>query len=769
MVSLFVLTLVSASTARADSCPNAAFRTGASANLPDCRAYELVTASFTGGLPGAHDAFLDGSNVMLASLGAFGNPGDSVGATGADYRVLRSTSSWSATPVEPPASQFENDGTFATRLQDVSQDFAKALFNEVPTSSKAIDRRLYIRQPDGSFAEVGPMVPPTTVASWTPTRGDVPEAYYQGASRDLLHVFFGSTVGNRPTNFLWPGDTTLSGESLYEYVGTGNSVPRLVGVDDAGHLISQCGTGLGHVENGSSTDSAFNAISADGSVVFFTSVAASVVCGGSGPPVDELFARIDGAHTVAISEPSPNNGCTSSACLSAPLSGGRFEGASADGSKVFFTSTQQLLDQASEDNTGGDGADNQAGAKGCAFTEGPNGCNLYEYDFANPAGNNLVLLSGGDSSGKGPQVQGVSRISQDGSHVYFVAKGVLTTAPSAQGHTAQAGADNLYVYEPDPATPGQSKTVFIATLSAEDREDWGASDTRSVDATPDGRFLLFPSTNDLTADASGGGSQFYRYDAQTGELVRVSIGESGFNNNGNTGDSYSIPFSSYVAGGNSVLLAGPQPTAISDNGEYVFFQSPAGLTPQALNDAPTAGGSLAVNVYEYHEGHVYLISDGRDRHEQFFSSTTGLTGTNSTGSDVFFTTADQLLPQDTNTQLDFYDARIHGGLPAPTIPAPCAGEGCRGASGSSPVFGAPASSTFSGVGNLSPTPTTTAKARTAAQIKAEKLAKALKACRAKHNKHQRAICEAQARKKYGPTHKAKKTNRRIKRSCELAS
>ena len=49
------------------------------------------------------------------------------------------------------------------------------------------------------------------------------------------------------------------------------------------------------------------------------------------------------------------------------------------------------------------------------------------------------------------------RSSEDGSHVYFVAKGVLTSIPNtslASGQqVAVAGQDNLYVYERDSAFP----------------------------------------------------------------------------------------------------------------------------------------------------------------------------------------------------------------------------------------------------------------------------------------------------------------------------
>jgi len=49
--------------------------------------------------------------------------------------------------------------------------------------------------------------------------------------------------------------------------------------------------------------------------------------------------------------------------------------------------------------------------------------NLYEYDFNRPEGEKLALLSPDAEPAK---VEGVVRISPDGSHVYFVAQGVLT-------------------------------------------------------------------------------------------------------------------------------------------------------------------------------------------------------------------------------------------------------------------------------------------------------------------------------------------------------
>jgi hypothetical protein len=136
------------------------------------------------------------------------------------------------------------------------------------------------------------------------------------------------------------------------------------------------------------------------------------------------------------------------------------------------------------------------------------------------------------------------------------------------------------------------------------------------------------------------------------------------------------------------------------------------------------------------------------------------------GEDVFFLSAAKLSPLDSDSAFDVYDAHVCSkASPCITFPdvqsPPCTTEAsCKASPTPQPsIFGAPSSATFQGPGNPPPP---APKPKTAAQIKAEKLAKALKACRTKKNKHKRQACEKQARKKYGPVKKAAKSKSKAK-------
>ena len=665
------------------------------ATLPDNRAYEMVTPpDKNGALIGtvliglAPDVSENGSRVIVDSIQCFAEPTACNGARqneGEPYALSRTSNGWQATPLAPPATQFASNTPW-----DVNADAGNALFS-MP-SPPAGEDDFYARRPDGSFADIGPASPPSAGAL-----GVQPfAAKFLVATAGLSRVIWESIP-------IWPFDTG-SENSIYEYSGERNSAPDLVGVT-GGHgstdLISTCGTKIGG--SGSLSTQAYDSLSADGRAIFFTALACASGSGsnaGQPVPADSLYARIDGSQSVLISGRSPED-CTTPACLSSTPAHSEFNGASADGSKVFFTSTQQLTNAATEDEQGGDTS------RECSHTTGANGCNLYEYDFANSAGHNLLAVSAGDTSGHGPRVQGVMAISPDGSHVYFVAKGVLTGIANSQGQRPQDGANNLYVFERDPSS-AEGHIAFIAALPSSDENEW-INGVGEANITPDGLFLVFTSHGTLTSDdfRTDGAQQVFEYDAQSGELLRISTGEQGFNDNGNAGAGNA----SIVPAEKTYFRNGPprpDPT-MSHDGAYVFFQSPVGLAPHALNDVPIdSNGDLAQNVYEWHEGHVYLISDGKDVTRTTGTSSVQLLGSDATGADVFFRTADQLVPQDTDTQDDYYDARICSAAspcispPSPPAP-PCQDGACQGLPSAPPAEPGGGSATFTGLGNLLPT------------------------------------------------------------------
>ena len=770
-------------TAQAEACPNEQLRGEThSTNLPDCRAYELVTPpSKLGGPPQPEKALAaNGEALSFTDLGAFGEPGGAHGTNGPTYVARRSNTGWTSTPVNPSATEFHPVGLIqgGGQINDFNEDLTKGLFFLAPASSTTIGMRAYLVGIGEPPKEVGPTVSPTLASDFTQADAEEynkPLTDFAGASQDLSHVLF--TLFNRGlTNWYWPGDTTeaKNTESLYEYVGTGNAEPELVGVSGgrgSKTLISECGDSLGAP---ASTD-VYNAISSTGAVVFFTAEH-SFVCTKAQPAVNKLFARVEGSATVSISEPVLPGGaageCSAAEpCHEAEAKAATFQGASSDGRYVFFLSEQPLVNGAPSEGT-----------------------KLYEERLVGTGEATevaeVVDVSNLASPGTDSGVQGVARVSEDGSRLYFVAEGVLASNVDALGERPVQGQDNLYIYN-----TVSRRVTFIAALASGDSGDWSATDDRPVEATPDGEFLLIPSENRLTPDAHGPGIQLYRYDAIVGEanakveeegmttntspLVRVSIGqqapggyfchetgevEQGFNCDGNSAP-YSFARSPEYT---RTMYAAPQPRSMSDNGARVFFSSPAGLTPNALNEAcvEVEGqcATLAYNIYEWEQagtgtcagseagtGCLYLISDGRDTHSGFTSiSTVSFVGTDETGNNVFFTTADSLVASDTDTQTDIYDARVDGGFPAPAAPSHCQGEGCQGPPTTPPVFGAPGSATLSGPGNLAPPLTAPAAPvkKTAAQIRAEKLTKALKVCK-KEPKKKRTRCEKPAKKRYG--------------------
>ena len=690
--------------ADAEGCPNEALRTELdSGSLPDCRAYEMVSPPFKEGYSILVRSYSsDGDKAILYSLGDLaGTLGAGEAAIEGDFYLdTRTDAGWELSPLNPPSSEFVGQIPVAYEA-----DSGETLWKQHTPGQSQYTRDLYLRSAAGVFSLVGPLSPPHFFGEEEEDNFiATSEAFFDrpvAATSNYAHV-----VLKAPTlKDLWPFDGTAGATgSLYEYSGTDNNQPILVGVNGAKgstQLIGLCGTELGSGGEGS----ALNALSSDGEVVFFTvAPQGRFGCSSPAPAVAEVYARLRGALTSP--ETAETVDVSASECTvacGAVESGKNFEAASENGERVFFTSTQKLTNDAVDGTASGD-ADKE---EGCAATRmSLGGCNLYVYDFGEPVGERLRLVAGGE-------VLGVGGVAEDGSRVYFVSRAVIGPAgPNEFGKNPQVEQPNLYVY--DAST---RKTAFIATLGGGDSGDWRREFRRPVEVSGEsGRFLLFASSAPgLTPDDKASATQLFEYDAVTGELVRVTQGEDGYNENGNgvaVGvEPGSIANTVELLGNGRDFKSGTNRLNISADGRTVVFETAGALSPRAVS---TQQGCLS--VYEFRSGvggisggNVHLLSDGRDT--QLFKGVScgpQFQAMDENGANVLISTADPLVPSDVDgVQRDIYDVREGGGF-APSVPAPaCEGEACQGAMSIPPLLGAPSSTSASGDGNLIPPPRST--------------------------------------------------------------
>jgi hypothetical protein len=653
----------SAAPAFAGDCANEQLRSeNNSTRLPECRAYEMVTPLYKEGFPMIPQTFSDEGAIAYQSTGSFA--GNTQGSALNEYIARRSSAGWTTTSPDPPPATYET--AIFKAVEALSPDLRSSLWTDRRGEAPADDGHFYyLRGPDGSMTRVGRTAIPGVVED---------NPFTQEASADLTHILFahGSTGG---------GSTQLA--ALYEYVGTGNEgPPRSVSIDNTGASTpgQACPAGM----------------SADGRVIVFFSG-----CNAGGAL--QLWARVGGSATVAVShsECTRTSGDPGGACNAVATA--EYAGMATDGSRVFFTTSQQLVN--------GD-TDQSNDLYECEIPPGAPA----PVGSANPCAS-LTEVSGNTS---GADVQSVVNVSEDGSRVYFVAKGALTTNLGSNDAAPVAGDENLYVWQKDAAHPAGQMT-FIAKLEANN------INSNTAQSTADGRYLIFTTASRLLASDTDEAADVYRYDADTHGLLRLSTDSSGTRGN-EPGFEAGLPPS------RTVLFAGrARPTAMTSDAGTVVFE-----TAEALSPADSDG---VTDVYEWHEGQVSLISNGG-------GSLFGL-GITRTGQDIYFSTGQPLTAGDSGTEGDFYDARIDGGFPV-TAPAPCSGEACQGSPPPQPQPpGTSASAAFNGPGSP-----LTAEAPPASQPKpkpqtvAQKLAKALKACKAKHSKKKRTACEKKARNTY---------------------
>ena len=737
-------------------CPNEVFRTGFSAGLPDCRAYEMVSpVDKSNGsvvelcglscsvLTGLDQSSMVGGKLTYSSYRAFGGAESS--PFGVQYLASRGTDGWSSEPVAPPSSRVPVEGGLSlleVPFKVFSSDLCDGWFVDkaeppldgaAPLGAVNLYRHGYC---GGAGYEA-------LIRTERHTEGP-PEL--QGVSADGSHAVF------HVADQLTPEAPPLNATSTPLYEASAGGSLRLVSVLPDGtpnKIDASVGTAsVGGFSNGREYAVA-HALSADGSRVYWTAMGGSGSTTGPGLALylrenagEEQSEMVDGECV------EPSKACTVSVSETASGSGEvQFWTATPDGTKAIFT-------------IGGIGGD------------------LYEY---NADENASTLIA--------HKVEGVVGASEDVSRVYFASEEVLTMG-------ATAGESNLYLHE------AGGGFTFIATFSATDLarltdthaavlSPLAARPNRHIaQVSPDGLHVVFMSSSrslsELTAgynntDVTTGKTdgEVYLYDAPTnggaGGLVCTSCNPMGVRPVGGpfrlgAEDVNAFPVAAWISPWETELY---DPRPLSADGKRLFFNSFEALVPGDTNGA--------VDVYEWEAageggcaeksaafsarngGCVRLISSGQNPASSEFLDA------NDDGSEVFFKTDASLLPQDPGL-IDIYDARINGGFPPPASPpAVCEGEACQNPP-IPPNDATPASMIFGGPGDLLPTLTTTSvttkQKTTASQVKAQKLSRALKACRRKAKAKRVKSCEAAARKRYGAksSKKAKKATRGGKRS-----
>ncbi|MCL2769500.1 MAG: hypothetical protein FWD42_05240 [Solirubrobacterales bacterium] len=559
------------------ACPNAAYRTGASAALAECRAYEQVTPAVKNGAPPRAMIATEADGEGLAFYSQLPLPGATAG-TISDYVARRTAGAWGTTAITPPTvARATESPVDAPYVVGMTPDLREAVIQTAyPIDPEAQGHRevapsyeqpsqVYRREADGSFTWVSE---PPTLPDLSPW-----ESLFLGASSDLSHIVFAT---RKPMTAQTQGSSALN---LYEYADgkleTVNVAPHTGALLPGGAVLANDGEtrGLNYDEPEIGTPFYQSAVSQDGSTVFFVSPKEGT---------HELYARVGGeTREVSVSHLSGDAG------QPAP-DGAQFIVAAAGGSKVLFYCGDPLAEGA------------------------PRGGGIYEYEVASGelrfVGQTAGAFSGEEVIGATPDLSYVylwggantedvyllhdgsltvvgaigkpegryggedrqAAMSPDGRHVAFLSGNQITPyqndgQAAIYEYDAESGATACVSCRPDGAPPANGSP----TLYAIQRTGFSAIHPPVVlhDVTNSGAVFFDTEESLVTRDVN---QQEDVYEYRDGVIYLISSGTS------------SAP---------SALAA------ISENGDNAFFFTYQSLVPQDTDggvadiyDARVGGG-----------------------------------------------------------------------------------------------------------------------------------------------------------------------------------
>ena len=607
-----------------DLCANSHVRqqTGTTL-LPDCRAYELVSAADAGGyevesplVPGQdpYPGYPSADGRVLYSLhdgalpGVAGEPPN----YGRDpYVAERTETGWASRYVGLPGGSMADQDPYGSPVIGADEqltDFAFGGDGICEPCFEGLGTNLPLRL-DGGAPQPG-MTGSKAVGDSSP-EADV--AKYLSA--DGSHLVFGS---KEEFEFDGAGETPR----IYERdlkAGT----TRIVSTDEAGATLTGSVAELD--------------LSADGS----RALVGERVSKTAGDTYWQLYMHVgDADRTVKLTQGAPD--------------GAIFDGMTADGSKVFFTTSDPL---AGDTDNSADIYEVEIDAGGSAtaprLVSVDSDGSPSNSDACTPSGapDTWNAAAGNGKCGAVAFADGAGVASGNGT-LYFVSPEQL------DGSAGTAGEANLYVVAPE-ATPHPR---FVATIDSSLANPSSTVDdpavlhgareadtrrTSDFQVSPDGRYAAFDSLLSLTGFLNLGHYEIYRWDGQS-EAVECA----------------SCATTNSAATKDTLLTSGG--LNLSDDGR-VFFTSPESLVLTDTNGVDDA--------YEWSGG----LSVGR------LSTGAGVTASelltaSADGTDAYFFTRSTLVPEDRNgSAIKIYDAREGGGFPQSPEPQPCAAaDECHG-------------------------------------------------------------------------------------------
>ncbi len=613
----------------------------------------------------------------LAYLMGFGATESTSGGEVA-FMAKREAGGWASSQLSP--SSVGNDPLYTPSIAPTREVFVApdhscgfllsgVALTDDPVAKQSADvgiYNIYRRNSDGSL-DLVPGVAPTNLPPVTTGAVDLYQYTFHGVTPDCDRVVFSSmlkypgvdfsggssafALGQGSGLYLWDDDSGL--ENLGVIPGPSGpevAVPAKLGAPP-GQMSGAVGSDQGSQD----------AVSEDLRRVFFTAISKV----GGDIDREAVFMREDGETTVDVSQSqtaTPND------------DNARYQMTTPDGGHVFFTGRYGLASNGT--STGATTCNQQNGA----------GCDLYRYSAATGTLTDVSAASD-PANTQGAGVVGVLNLSDDGSRVYFAARGQLVPGKGKTQAQNLAGTRGYNLYLWDSGT-----LSYVATVPETDAIGGGGGGHVGLLAsylntnitigwrsglTPSGSHLLFQSTGNLTGENASGRTEAYRYSAGSGELVCVSCRRDGLAPNPSR-----QPLPGLEAAGWELGTWRPL-KVISDDGSRVLFYKADPLAPGAPEGSDHG-------LFEWHDGQISLLAATDNDDPSPGSSAVRMGGASDDMDSVFFTTPQSLVGQDFDGRQDFYVARVGGGFadpPAPPTPCDplsdgsCQGPGAPGSGG----------------------------------------------------------------------------------------